>query len=118
MDTREVGVVERGLTNTALTGRLLWPSTALAWLCLIGFASVAATAESNPRVVFNDDAQVLMESPEQGTSRFVRSWLDCESEAVPFMTFVFLAATPDVCTFDSKAGEVYGDRFGAEFQEG
>lgn len=81
-------------------------------------APSAPAAEPNPRVVFNDDAQMLMEAPDEGTSEFVCDWLDRELEAVPMTTFVFLAATPDVCTFDSKAGEVYGDRFGPEFRKG
>ena len=70
--------------------------------------------ERKPRVVFNDDAQMLMEAPAQETSRFVKAWLDKEAAAVPFSTYVFLAATPDICTYDSKAGETYGDRFGKE----
>ena len=71
-----------------------------------------------PRVVFNSDAQVLMEAPEEGTSEFVRAWLDRQIGGVPFTTFVFLAATPDICTYQSKAGEVYGERFGDEFKKG
>ncbi len=71
--------------------------------------------EPKPRVVFNDDAQMLAEAPLEGTSVFVKAWLDQEVEAVPFSTYVFLAATPDICTFDSKAGETYGDRFGLGF---
>jgi len=80
--------------------------------------STLQAAEPNPRIVFNDDAQVLSEAPRKGTSKFVMAWLDRESEAVPFTTLVFLAATPDVCTFDSNAGEVYGDRFGETFGKG
>ena len=68
-----------------------------------------------PRVVFNDDAQMLMETPRDGATKFVKAWLDREIDAVPFSTFVFLAATPDICTFDSGQGESYGDRFGADF---
>jgi hypothetical protein len=86
---------------------------------VIAAANCPADADgAKPRVVFNDDAQVLMEAPLEGTSEFVEKWLDHESRAVPFTTFVFLAATPDVCTFDSKAGEVYGDRFGKEYEKG
>jgi hypothetical protein len=71
-----------------------------------------------PRIVFNDDAQMLMETPRDGATDFVKAWLDREIDAVPFSTFVFLAATPDICTFDSKQGETYGDRFDADFSEG
>ena len=82
-------------------------------------ARVAPAADpGTPRTVFNDDAQVLMEAPLKGTSSFVRSWLDREAAAVPFSTFVFLAATPDICTFDSQAGETYGDRRGSDFAQG
>lgn len=68
-----------------------------------------------PRVVFNDDAQMLMETPRVGATKFVKAWLDREIKAVPFSTYVFLAATPDICTYDSKQGETYGDRFGKEY---
>ena len=101
-----------------------YPTRPRPFLILFPFAVIALANcpvdadEAKPRVVFNDDAQVLMEAPLEGTSEFVKKWLDHESRAVPFTTFVFLAATPDVCTFDSKAGEVYGDRFGEEYEEG
>lgn len=63
-----------------------------------------------PRQVFNDDAQFLMETPSEDPVGFVKTWLDKEVAAVPFSTFVFLAATPDICTFETRVGEVYGDR--------
>ncbi len=74
--------------------------------------------KAKPRVVFNDDAQMLAEAPLEGTSEFVKAWLDKEAQAVPFSTYVVLAATPDICTFDSKAGETYGDRFGPGYSKG
>lgn len=91
---------------------------------LTSFAIVALAANPShadkpkPRVVFNDDAQMLGEAPLEGTSTFVKAWLDKEIQSVPFSTYVFLATTPDICTFDSKAGETYGDRFGPEFSDG
>ncbi len=88
-------------------------------ITLITFAGSTGHATGpKPRIVLNDDAQVLMEAPLEGTSEFVKAWLDRETQAVPFTTFVFLSATPDVCTFDSKAGEVYGNRFVGEYQKG
>lgn len=74
--------------------------------------------DDEARVIFNDDAQMLSEAPKSGTSNFVKAWLDKELEAVPFSTYVFLAATPDICTFDSRCGETYGDRFGPDFSKG
>ena len=72
---------------------------------LVSLAVSAIGAEEPQRlIVFNDDAQVLGEAPETGTSAFVKAWLDRESQAVPHTVFVFLAATPDICTFDSEAG--------------
>lgn len=68
-----------------------------------------------PRVVFNDDAQMLMETPRDGATAFVKAWLDREIQSVPFTTYVFLAATPDICTYDSQQGETYGDRFDDTF---
>jgi hypothetical protein len=89
------------------------------WTCLFLFSTGIGNVEGRePRVVFNDDAQMLMETPRSGATKFVKAWLDKEVEAVPFTTFVFLAATPDICTFDSSRGETYGDRFGSDFSKG
>ncbi|GEM_PF-110966 len=63
-----------------------------------------------PRTVFNDDAQVLREAPGENPAPFIKAWLDRESAAVPFSTFVFLASTPDICFYNTKAGEEYGAR--------
>ena len=93
-------------------------SATILLLCYCPFLAAQQPGRAEPRVVFNDDAQVLMESPHQGAGDFVRAWLDREVEAVPFSTFVFLAATPDICTYETRAGEVYGDRFGDDFDEG
>ena len=78
----------------------------------------AGAADTKPRTVFNDDAQMLQEAPREGTAEYVKTWLDKEANAVPFSTFVFLAATPDICTYASTAGEVYGDRLGDDFEKG
>ena len=68
-------------------------------------------AAKKTRVVFNDDAQFLFEMQDiEDPVAFVKGWLDREMKAIPFNTFVFLAATPDICTYETKAGEVYGDR--------
>ena len=92
-----------------------------AWVLgiLIALPPAALCAEDRkPRVVFNDDAQVLSETPATGATKFVQQWLDKEAAAAPFSTYVFLAATPDICTYDTKAGETYGDRFGQNFNSG
>jgi len=80
--------------------------------------AVIANAEPARRTIFNDDGQVIGEAPAVGTSDFVRAWLDRESAFVPFTTFVFLAATPDVCLYDTNVGERYGARFGEDFDQG
>ena len=77
-----------------------------------------ATAQRTARTVFNDDAQVLMETPAKDAKKFVQQWLDREIAAVQFSTFVFLAATPDICTYDTQVGETYGDRLGPDYQGG
>lgn len=90
----------------------------IAIVIIVLTASPSYAEDDKPRVVFNDDAQMLGEAPLEGTSEFVTAWLDKEAEAVPFSTYVFLAAMPDLCTFDSKVGETYGDRFGADYSKG
>ena len=85
--------------------------------CLLALPTLA-TAQPTPRTVFNDDAQMLMEAPAKGATRFVEQWLDREVAAVNFSTFVFLATTPDLCTFNTRVGETYGDRFGPDYQGG
>ena len=91
------------------------PVAVVCWLSVFTFAD---GDERNPRRVFNDDAQFLFEMPEAKATEFVRSWLDKEMAAVPFTTYVFLAATPDICTFESQAGETAGDRFDANYRHG
>ena len=81
-------------------------------VCLVVLGIITTVDAREPRIVFNDDAQMLMETPADGAAEFVKAWLDKEVAAVPFSTYVFLAATPDICTYDSKVGETYGDRFG------
>ena len=77
---------------------------------------LAMTKEQRtPRSVFNDDGQVLWEAPEKGTIKFITDWLDREAAAAPFNTFVFHAALPDVCIYQTKVGEVYGERLGPQF---
>ena len=92
--------------------RVIWSSAVLS------VALPLTLGAGSPRVLFNDDAQMLMETPRENATEFVQAWLDREIAAVPFSTYVFLAATPDICTFESKEGEIYGDRFGAEFSQG
>ena len=80
-------------------------------VCLALLASVADAAEKRmARSVFNDDGQVLAEAPGENASAFIKAWLDRESKAVPFTTFVYLACMPDICFYDTKAGELYGAR--------
>ncbi len=74
-----------------------------------------AKEQRTPRSVFNDDGQVLWEAPEKGAIKFITDWLDREAAAAPFNTFVFQAALPDVCVYQTKVGEVYGERLGPKF---
>jgi len=92
--------------------------TKLALLVVVVTPLLSSAEEpSTRRIVFNDDAQVLMECPVTGTSKYIRDWLDREAEIVPFNTYVFQAALPDICNFETKTGEVYGDRFGKDYRE-
>jgi len=95
--------------SAALLLLVVWPSLAL--------EADAGTVRPR-RTVFNDDGQVITEAPEEDTAAFVRAWLDREAAFVPFTTFVFLAATPDLCFYDTKVGERYGARFGDAFDKG
>ena len=88
------------------------------FLCCCPFLAAQQPGRAEPRVVFNDDAQVLTEAPEEGATAFVREWLDRELAAVQFSTYVFLASTPDICTYDTQAGEIYGGRFGEDYRQG
>ena len=95
---------------------------AKAMICLtvaiLELNQIAAFVQARePRVVFNDDAQMLMETPREGATAFVKAWLDREIQAVPFTTYVFLAATPDICTYETQRGETYGDRFDDKFSQ-
>lgn len=85
--------------------------------CLLTLPTLC-TAQPAVRTVFNDDAQMLMEAPAKGATKFVQQWLDREVAAVKFSTFVFLTTTPDLCTYDTRIGETYGDRFGPDYRGG
>ena len=85
-------------------------------LALIALCASNTAAQRKPRIIFNDDAQVLMDAPRKGTKKFVKAWLDREIKAVPFTTFVFLAATPDIVLHQSKVGEIFGMRRGPKYK--
>ena len=76
-------------------------------LPILALSAVVCEQKAPPRVLMNDDAQVLGEAPARNTSAFVTAWLDREADFIPFTTFVFLAATPDVCTYRTRVGEAY-----------
>jgi len=78
-------------------------------ICQVGYGE-ATEAKSGHRLVYHDDAQSLAEAPAADTEAFLREFLHREVSLAPITTFCYLAATPDVCVYDSKAGEVYGDR--------
>ncbi|MED5401021.1 MAG: hypothetical protein VX669_11570, partial [Planctomycetota bacterium] len=88
----------------------LAPIVFLAFGTLVQQSGAADPPKRTPRTVFNDDAQVLREAPAKDPAPYIKAWLDRETAAVPFSTFVFLASTPDICFFDTKAGEEYGAR--------
>lgn len=88
----------------------LAPALFVAIVTLVQVSKAAEPSERTPRTVFNDDAQVLREAPAKDPAPYIKAWLDRETAAVPFSTFVFLASTPDVCFFDTKAGEEFGAR--------
>ena len=74
--------------------------TALLLTAVIFLATSNYALARKPRTVFNDDAQFLFEMENvEDPIGFVKAWLDREMKAIPFSTFVFLAATPDVCTY-------------------
>jgi hypothetical protein len=99
--------------------RILSPWGPLLPIVLLAGASIAAEdARPSRRVVFNDDCQVLVEAPQTNTAAFIQAWFDREAEAVPFTTFVILAALPDICVYDTKVGEVYGERLEGKFEDG
>ena len=85
-------------------------------LALLVLSSCSSESHGR-RTIFNDDGQVIAEAPAEDPVPFVKAWLDRESEFVPFTTFVFLAATPDICLYNTKVGEQYGDRFGENFDD-
>ncbi|MBI4623444.1 MAG: hypothetical protein HY736_09545 [Verrucomicrobia bacterium] len=73
---------------------------------------IAAQTPAGSRTTYNADFQALYEAPATGTAAFVRAWVLREVSHVPITTYVQDAALPDLCFFDSKIGEVFGDRFG------
>ncbi|MBI5769078.1 MAG: hypothetical protein HZA93_14885 [Verrucomicrobia bacterium] len=84
-------------------------------LLLSGCALVAAPERG--RTAYAADTQSLYEAPATGTVSFLREWVTRETTHVPITTYVQDAALPDICLYDSKAGEVYGERFGDDLSK-
>jgi len=85
---------------------------ATALSALVGAARAAAPPPNEwKRVVFHDDAQSLREAADAADPEpFLRQFIRREIDDVPITTFCYIAALPDVCLYDTKAGEVRGAR--------
>ena len=104
LSRRLVALCENRMTRS-------FPLMSWSVVCLALLGPVADAAEKRvARSVFNDDGQVLAEAPGENAAAFIKAWLDRESKAVPFTTFVYLACMPDICFYDTKVGELYGAR--------
>ncbi len=110
---RDTSVVNRGSTATFRLGNFAVISRLIVWCAALGGAALAAApAPVRPRTAYAADTQSMYEAPATGTADFLREWVTRETSHVPITTYVQDAALPDICLYDSKAGEVYGERFG------
>ena len=87
-------------------------------LCAVG-QMVAGSEPFQPdqpkrRIVYHDDCQSLQETPGTGASEFLRQFLRREVSQAPITTFCYLAAMPNICVYETKVGEVLGDRLSDE----
>ena len=86
------------------------------WLGFVNCCAVSAE-DSHPsnkrprRLMFTDDTQCMREAPATSDQQeFVRQFLLNEVTHFSVGTFCMLAAMPDMCFYDTKVGEVFGDR--------
>ena len=98
--------------RSSLSSSIVASALGVAVAVSCGLFASASVAADGPRTVYTADTQSLMEAPAIGTADFVRAWVQRETAKVPITTYVQDAALPDMCMYDSKVGEVFGDRFG------
>lgn len=98
--------------RSSLSSSIVASALGVAVAVSFGLFASASVAADGPRTVYTADTQSLMEAPAIGTADFVRAWVQRETAKVPITTYVQDAALPDMCMYDSKVGEVFGDRFG------
>ena len=109
---RQVREITRVLMRSSLSSSIVANALGVAAAVSCGLFASASVAADGPRTVYTADTQSLMEAPATGTADFVRAWVQRETTKVPITTYVQDAALPDMCMYDSKVGEVFGDRFG------
>ena len=63
------------------------------------------------RIIYNDDSQGVHEARPGHAREDLEAWVDKPFARIPIDTYAWCIAFPDVCMHDTKAGEVYGDRF-------
>ena len=63
------------------------------------------------RIIYNDDSQGVQEARPGSVREDLEAWVDKPFARIPIDTYAWCIAFPDVCMHDTKAGEVYGERF-------
>jgi len=63
-----------------------------------------------PKVVYNEDGNLLMCLEPGRAAEAMREYLTWTTDRIPIDIYEFCVATPDVCYFGSKKGEVLGRR--------
>ena len=63
-----------------------------------------------PKVVYNEDGNLLMCLQPGRAAETMREYLAWTTDRIPIDIYEFCVATPDVCYFDTKKGEVLGRR--------
>ena len=92
----------------------------LLWTQCFGLQKDRMSEETRRRIVYNDDGMKLFEAGRQDrleVETFLRQRLATEVTAVPITTYSFCVALPDICKHDSRVGEVYGERYGEDFDQ-
>ena len=71
------------------------------------------TTDSDPRrrTIYNEDSQGVHEARPEHAEQDLRAWVDKAPGNIPVDVYSWCIAFPDIVMHDSKAGEVYGDRF-------
>jgi len=65
------------------------------------------------RIIYNDDSQGVYETRRGHAREDLEAWVDKPFSRIPIDTYTWCICFPDICMHNTRAGEIYGARFGS-----